>query len=106
MCNCLQEITKVDDHIIEYSHVCSSRYDLCVRIKGVCVVYITLGYSSYIPCLRVSMRCLEHIKNVKNVSAASVADYEEGNKAPFCSFESEIEQNRINPEFAQDTQTL
>ena len=33
--------------------------------------------------------------------AASVADYEEGNKAPFCSFESEIEQNRINPEFAQ-----
>ena len=47
------------------------------------------------------MRCLEHNqKCIKRVFVAAIADCEEGNKAAFCSLKDEIEQNRINPEFA------
>ena len=62
---------------------------------------IKLGHSSYLPCLRACMRCLEHNqKCIKRVFVAAIADCEEGNKAAFCSLKDEIKQNRINPEFA------
>ena len=101
MCSCCHEIIKVDNHIIEYSDVCSSRCEQCVQIKDVCVACITQGHSSYVPCLRACMRCLEHDqKCIKRVFVAAIADCEKGNKAAFCSLKDEIEQNRINPEFA------
>ena len=58
MCNCCQEITKVDSHIIEYSDVCSSRCELCIQIKDVCVACIKLGHNICLPCFRACMRCV------------------------------------------------
>ena len=101
MCSCCQEITKVDNHIIEYSDVCSSRCELCVQIKDVFVACIKLGRSSYLPCLTACMRCSKHNqKCIKRIYVAAIADCEEGNKAAFCSLKDEIKQSRINPEFA------
>ena len=49
------------------------------------------------PCLR----CLEHNQEyIKRVFLAAIANCEEGNKATFRSVKDEVEQNRINPEFA------
>ena len=99
--SCCQEITKVDNHIIEYSDVCSSRCELCVQIKDVFVACIKLGRSSYLPCLTACMRCSKHNqKCIKRIYVAAIADCEEGNKAAFCSLKDEIKQSRINPEFA------
>ena len=47
MCNCCQEITKVDNHIIEYSDVCSSRCELCIQIKDIFVACIKLGHTLF-----------------------------------------------------------
>ena len=98
MCSCCQEITKTVNHIIEYSDVCSSRCELCVSLENVCVACMKLGHSSYLLCLRACLRCLEH--NQKRVFLAAIVNCEEGNKAAFCSLKDEIEQIRINPEFA------
>ena len=62
---------------------------------------IKLGHSRYLPCLRASIRSLEHNqKFIKRVFLAATANCEEGNKAVFRSLKDEAEQNRINPEFA------
>ena len=91
MCSCCQEITKVDNHIIESSDVCSSRCELCVEIKDIWVDCIKLGHSSYLTCLRASVICLEHNqKCIKQVFVAAIADCEERNKAAFRSLKDEI----------------
>ena len=70
-------------------------------IRKVCVACIKLGHSSYLPCLRPCLRCLEHNQEyIKRVFLAAIANCEEGNKATFRSVKDEVEQNRINPEFA------
>ena len=60
-----------------------------------------MGHSRYLPCLRASIRSLEHNqKFIKRVFLAATANCGEGNKAVFRSLKDEAEQNRINPEFA------
>ena len=98
---------KIDNHITEYSDACSGRCELCVQIKDVGVDCIKLGLTSYLPCLRACMSCLEDNQRcTKHLFVPAMADCEEGNNAAFCSLKDEIEQNRINPGFSLLTPIL
>ena len=101
MCSCCLQIKKFNNHIIEHSDACSSRYELCVQINNIWAACIKLSHSSYLPYLRVCIRCLEHNqKGSKRIFVTAIANCEEGNKAAFRSLKVEIEQDRKNPELA------